>query len=138
MELKEFVTQALTQISEGVKESQESIRELGGYVNPAVRIGASAGASHVSSLSDGQNIYTVDFNIAISVAESSGANAGAKLTVASVLNLGGGTNSSESNSTLSNISFKVPLALPVDPVSLSNLKSEDAESERQFRAVNGY
>jgi hypothetical protein len=53
MELKEFVKEALTQIVEGVQESQEKIRDLGGYVNPSVRIGKASGQSHVSSLSDG-------------------------------------------------------------------------------------
>ncbi len=135
MELKEFVKEALTQITEGVNEAQSSIRELGGYVNPAVRIGKAASQSHVSSLSDGQNIYTVDFNIAISVAENTGTKADGKLSVASILTIGGGASSSESNSTLSKIAFKVPLALPVDPTSMQNLKDEDAQKERDHQAM---
>lgn len=133
MELKEFVKEALTQIVEGVQESQDKIREHGGYVNPSIRIGKGSGQSHVSSLSDGQNIYTVDFNIAISVSENTGSKADGKLTVASVLSLGGGTSSSESNSTLSKIAFKIPLALPVDPMSKQNLIDEDADKERKKR-----
>ncbi|MCG9574455.1 hypothetical protein L1D57_25655, partial [Vibrio diabolicus] len=86
--------------------------------------------SHVSSLSDGQNIYTVDFDIAISVTENSDTSADGKLTVASVLSFGGGASSSESNSTLSKIAFKVPLALPVDPVSSQKLKTEDLENQK--------
>jgi len=38
MELKEFVKETLIQITKGVKESQGDISDLGGYVNPAVRI----------------------------------------------------------------------------------------------------
>jgi len=41
MELKEFVKETLIQITKGVKESQGDISDLGGYVNPAVRIGKS-------------------------------------------------------------------------------------------------
>ena len=136
MELKQFVKEALTQITEGVKEAQETIRESGGYLNPAVRISSAPAQSHVSSLSDGQNIYTVDFDIAISVAENTGTKADGKLTVASILNLGAGVSSSESNSTLSKIAFKVPLALPVDPVSMQKLKQEDAELQRSIEFAN--
>ena len=135
MELKEFVKEALIQISEGVRDAQEPIREKGGYLNPAIRIGKSAETSHISSLSDGQNIYTVDFNIAISVTENTGTKADGKLTVASILNLGGSTTSSESNSTLSKIAFKVPLALPVDPVSSSNLKEQDEKDKQAHQQM---
>ncbi|MCG9593688.1 hypothetical protein L1D58_18925, partial [Vibrio diabolicus] len=71
MELQQFVKEALTQITLGVKEAQADIRDAGGCLNPAVRISHQPSQSHVSSLSDGQNIYTVDFDIAISVTENS-------------------------------------------------------------------
>jgi hypothetical protein len=67
------------------------------------------------------------------VSENTGSKADGKLTVASVLSLGGGTSSSESNSTLSKISFKIPLALPVDPTSKQNLIDEDTDKERKKR-----
>ncbi|HHF2855212.1 TPA: hypothetical protein ACPJZ8_004438 [Vibrio diabolicus] len=130
MELQQFVKEALTQITLGVKEAQADIRDAGGCLNPAVRISHQPSQSHVSSLSDGQNIYTVDFDIAISVTENSDTSADGKLTVASVLSFGGGASSSESNSTLSKIAFKVPLALPVDPVSSQKLKTEDLENQK--------
>ena len=133
MELKEFVKETLVQITQGVKECQDEIGNLGGFVNPSVRIGKSSGASHVSSLGDGQNIYTVDFDIAISVAEDTGTKADGKLTVASIFSAGGSTSSTEANSTLSKVSFKIPLALPVDSVSKFNLEEEDAKKEKAKR-----
>lgn len=133
MELKEFVKETLLQITKGVKESQDDILELGGFVNPSIRIGKSSGDSHVSSLSDGQNIYTVDFDIAISIAENTGTKADGKLSVASIFSAGASTSSSEANKTLSKISFKIPLALPVDSTSRKNLLLEDAEKDKLKR-----
>ncbi|MCG9663449.1 hypothetical protein L1D26_10275 [Vibrio mediterranei] len=136
MELQQFVKEALIQITQGVKEAQSQIRESGGCLNPAVRISQQPSQSHVSSLSDGQNIYTVDFDIAISVSENSGTSADGKLTVASVLSFGGGASSSESSSTLSKIAFKVPLALPVDPESSQRLKAEDLQNQREMERLS--
>lgn len=42
MELKDFVKEALTQIAAGVDESLLSVRESGGYVNPATRTNTKA------------------------------------------------------------------------------------------------
>ncbi len=136
MELQQFVKEALIQITQGVREAQSEIRQAGGSLNPAIRISPKSSESHVSSLSDGQNIYTVDFDIAISVAENSDTSADGKLTVASVLSFGGGASSSESNSTLSKIAFKVPLALPVDPESSQRLKEQDLQNQREMDRLN--
>ncbi|MFL7053643.1 hypothetical protein BCS65_21515 [Vibrio cyclitrophicus] len=136
MDLKDFVKEALVQITEGVKESQEIIREHGGYANPAARTSSSNIDSHIGTLKDGQSIYLVNFDISISVTESTEINGSSKLTVASFLNLGAGVESSDSSSTLSRIAFKVPLALPVDKVSQKALQKESRESQdRQLRAA---
>ncbi|WP_448568904.1 hypothetical protein [Thalassotalea ganghwensis] len=132
MDLKDFVAESLIQIAQGVSESQLAVKNLGGLVNPAIRV-HKQGDSHVSSLPNGQNIYIVDFNVAISVAENTGTEADGKLKVASVLSIGGGVKSSETNSTLSKVSFKVPLALPVDPYSLEDLKKRDMEREAEHQ-----
>lgn len=135
MDLKDFVKEALVQIAEGVKESQEIIREHGGYANPATSTSSSNIDAHIGNLKDGQGIYLVDFDISVSVTESTGMNGSSKLTVASLFNLGAGVESSDSNSTLSRIAFKVPLALPVDKVSQEILQKESREfQERQFQS----
>ena len=136
MDLKDFVKEALVQITEGVKESQEIIREHGGYANPATGTSSSNIDAHIGNLKDGQSIYLVDFDISVSVTESTGINGSSKLTVASLFNLGAGVESSDSNSTLSRIAFKVPLALPVDKVSQEILQEESREfQDRQIQSA---
>lgn len=127
MELDEFVKETLLQITKGVADSQLEISKIGGIVNPAIRLAKQSSDSHVGTLYEGQNVYIVDFDIAISVSEGTGSKADGKLTVASLFSVGGGTSSSETNSTLSKVSFKVPLALPVDNDSIRLMEHEEFE-----------
>lgn len=114
MDLKEFVRVTLTQVTEGVKEAQEAVRAQGGFVNPTVHT-SQKDESHFAGLHDGQNVFLVDFDVAVTVNEGTGTNAEAKLKVASLFALGTSGKSSENQEYSSRIKFKVPLALPVDP-----------------------
>jgi hypothetical protein len=141
MELKEFVKETLTQIAAGVEESIASVRESGGYVNPATRINSkNTDNSHFASMGHGRNVFLVDFDVNVTVVEETGTNAEAKLKVASLLSLGAGGESGNKSSATNRISFKVPLALPVDPVTAEEQKNRDeAQAKRtreQFAAIN--
>jgi len=128
VELKEFIKESLIQIAEGIEAAQTEVRDCGGFVNPAHRTNSKEShQSHFGSLSNGQNIFLVDFNVAVNVAEDSGTNASAKIKVASLLELGAGGKSNNSSSASSKIEFKVPLALPVDSISEENLKAQDQQ-----------
>lgn len=124
MELDEFVKVTLTQIASGVRDSLEVVRERGGYVNPAVPARLK-NDSHFASLDYGVNVFLVDFDVAVTVAEDKGTNAAAKLTVASLLSLQAGGESGSSNTITNKISFKVPMALPVDEVTYEKRRSEE-------------
>ena len=88
MDLKDFVKESLVQIASGVKEAQEAVRDVGGYVSPAIRLlPKNTDESHMMHLPDGRNIFLVDFDVAVTVSESEGAEAGAKLKVASFVNI---------------------------------------------------
>ena len=68
MDLQEFVSVTLTQIAAGVKDAQDSVRESGGYANPAHRRGSrDTPDSHFGSMPNGQNIFLIDFDVAVSV-----------------------------------------------------------------------
>lgn len=136
MELKDFVKETLVQIASGVNESIAAVRESGGYVNPAAKIDISkSDGSHFSSLSTGQNVFLIDFDVAVTVEEETGTNAEAKLKVASILSLGAGGKSANKASATNRISFKIPLGLPVDPVTSEELKNREAENARKTRAT---
>ena len=129
MDLSDFVTQSLTQIVRGVRESQDAVRTQGGYVNPAV-IAATPGndsSTHFASLGDGQNVLLVDFDVAVTVTDTVEGNAAGKLQVASLIRLELGGKGSTASEATSRIRFKVPLALPVDPETKKRLADAIAE-----------
>lgn len=134
MELKEFIKETLVQIAEGVEAAQTEVRDCGGFVNPAHRNDPkNIFETHFGVLGNGQNIFLVDFDISVTVIEETGADAKAKLQVASFFKVGAGIESSSSNSATNRVSFKVPLGLPVDAVSEEKLKQKDEELSEKRR-----
>jgi hypothetical protein len=131
MDLKDFVKETLVQISSGVKDAQEPIRAQGGYVNPAARVHQTSNPAHFTTIEDGQAVFLVDFDVAVSVSEEIEKGATAKLKVASILDIGAGGKKDSSSSVTNRIGFKVPLALPVDAESKKRLLKED-------RRMNAY
>lgn len=144
MELKEFIQETLAQIAAGVEAAQTEVRDAGGFVNPAHRAGKTDQSnSHFGSLTSGQNIFLVDFDVTVTVIEAKETEGKAKLNVAGLLNLGTGGQSNASSSATNRISFKVPLAMPVDSVSMEELQKQDAalaerrrKQTEQIRAHN--
>ncbi len=91
MELKEFIRETLAQIAAGVEAAQTEVRDAGGFVNPAHRAGKQEqDKSHFGSLTSGQNIFLVDFDVTVTVIEATETEGKAKLNVAGLLNLGTG------------------------------------------------
>lgn len=133
MELKEFIRETLSQIATGVEAAQTEVRDSGGFVNPAHRAGnQEPDKSHFGVLTSGQNIFLVDFDVTVSVVEATETEGKAKLNVAGFINLGTGGQSNASSTATNKISFKVPLAMPVDAVSAEELKRQDeAVAERR-------
>ena len=135
MELKEFIRETLAQIAAGVEGAQTEVRDAGGFVNPAHRAGKQEqDKSHFGSLTSGQNIFLVDFDVTVTVIEATETEGKAKLSVAGFLNLGTGGQSNASSTATNRISFKVLLTMPVDAVSLEELQKQDqtiAERRRQ-------
>jgi hypothetical protein len=134
MELKEFVKETLVQISKGVKESQDAVREIGGYVNPTVTsVQGRPELVYFGETALGHHTFLVDFDVAVIVAEKKAAGGGAKLSVASILFIGGSGSSDAESKSISRVKFKVPLALPYDEQSMKEKRKKDEESERRTR-----
>jgi len=135
MDIKDFVKEALLQITAGVKDAQEQVRDSGGYVNPSVVASAPGKAemAHFALMESGQNVFLVDFDVAVSVAESTEGGAGAKLAVASLFSLQAGGKAGATSESTSRIKFKVPLALPLDSASK---QAFDAARRRDDEMVN--
>jgi hypothetical protein len=109
VDLKEFVSQTLTQIMEGVREAQ-SASTHGGVVSPTL--------NHFGKLSEvvqtdtGHFAHMVDFDVALTVEQGSGTKGGIGLVVGPVT-LGSTGQSSAQNSSVSRVKFRVPVVLPI-------------------------
>ena len=126
MELKEYIAETLVQISAGIEAAQNECRDCGGFINPAHRVSSKGSTeSHFGVLPSGQNIFLVDFDVAITVVEERGSDASGKLKVCGVIDVGSGVEQSNTSSATNKVSFKVPMALPVDSVSEGILKKQD-------------
>ncbi|MFZ3079680.1 MAG: hypothetical protein WA109_08340 [Bellilinea sp.] len=93
MELKEFVSETLTQIIDGVKIAQTQASETNAVI-----------------ARDGDYVK-VEFDVAITTTDVTEGKVGAGIFVASI-NLGGQARGEISNQTLSHIMFSIPLYLP--------------------------
>lgn len=136
MELQEFVKETLTQISQGVKEAQDVVRGAGGYVNPAVTYAqGKSELVYFGETARGHRTFLVDFDVAVTAAEKTAAEGGAKLTVASFLSIGGSGKSDAENTSTSRVRFKVPLALPFDEQSMTEMRAREEASLREHREL---
>ncbi|MBB5459011.1 hypothetical protein HDG33_002658 [Paraburkholderia sp. Cpub6] len=134
MDLKEFVHASLTQIVEGVRGAQNDVLKHGGYVSPAV-YGSTGAETHFAVMPDGQNVFLVDFDVAVTVTEGTASDVEGRLKVASVFGVGGGRKTSGSEEHTSRLRFKVPLALPVDQETKTQLQARDQQVQRQMGAA---
>jgi hypothetical protein len=139
MDLKEFVKETLVQITAGVREAQEAVQLLGGVANPATLTRSDGAGSYFATIDDMHHVFLVDFDVAVSVTENAGTSAGAKLNVATLLTLSAGGQSGNVSAATNRLSFKVPLALPLDEETrarlIAQIQERDAESKRSIAAA---
>jgi hypothetical protein len=118
MELKEFVSQTLSQIIEGVKNAQDKSSELGGIVNPFLSDIADRskiiGHTYLRPDTKPQPVFPVEFDVAISTTDTTGSTAGGGIFVGA---FGAGVKGqdSSSNAQVNRIRFFVPVSLPEPP-----------------------
>ena len=98
MDIKEFVQQTITQISEAVKASSGEVQSLGGVVNPHAR--------------DRDNLTRVKFDVALTVADASEGNVGGKVKVAGVFSAGGEITGKTNQEMVSRVQFEISVILP--------------------------
>jgi hypothetical protein len=106
VDLQVFVSEALKQLIAAVKTAQESARQLGGRVVPD-------GVDGERKARSGQAITDVEFDVAVTVAEGSEKKGGLGVAIAA-LAIGGTAQASTTNSTVSRIKFRIPVAWPLD------------------------
>ena len=109
MELKEFVSNTLSQIIEGIVISQENAKKSGAEINPyGVKI---ANFPSIAFTSTGQAGQIVEFDVALTAIESDEMK-GSIGVVAAVLGVGVQGKAASSDSTINRVKFSVPVFLP--------------------------
>jgi len=111
MELKQFVSETLKEIIEGVTNAQEEVTK--GAVNPKIWMSQRGEANKMKILESnaGEWIHMVDFDVAVTVVEGTESKGGIGLVVGPVA-LGSKGQSNSENSSISRIKFQVPVAYP--------------------------
>lgn len=108
MELKEFITAAISDISLAVLEADKAIKDLGGLVNP--------GTHRATGHNEDEFIAprtSLNFDIAVSASKAKAGGAGAKMKILVVeANLGG--EGELKNETVSRLTFSLDVVLPHD------------------------
>ncbi len=106
MTLKEFVRDSLIEITGGISEARANKVQIPKDVFKIP--GDKSGSSGI--VTNGSNsAFLVDFDVAVTVSDKFDAGGKAAITVAHILSIEGGGNSSMEHSKVSRIQFKVPL-----------------------------
>ena len=103
MELKDFISNTLKQIVDGISDSKGYAKDKKAFVVPN-NAEAEFDMTH-------REIYSVKFDIAITTTDNTKSETGVGIFVAAV-GLGGKTGSSSGNQAISRIQFEVPIKYP--------------------------
>ena len=112
MELKNFISQALTEIIQGVSDAQQVLGDNGKFINPELSTQQGDHEKHGKNVSiQGQLVEIVEFDVAVTATEGTETKGGIGV-VAGFFAIGSQGQSSSENSAVSRIKFSVPITLP--------------------------
>jgi hypothetical protein len=116
MELKEFIKETLTQIAQGISDAQESLHETGAIIAPEAIIRTGDSSVVRNDGYGNRAVNEVKFNVGVSAGSEDGTKAG--IAVLTGLFSGGAQEqSSNSNQSITNIEFAIPMVYPPGDVS---------------------
>lgn len=111
MQLSEFVTESLKQICAGVSDAKKAAAEYGFQINPWITSGKSDTTGVLVDRETKTPLQIVEFDVAVTTAESEKSKGGAGIFVAG-FGLGGQLQADATNTVVSRIKFSVPIAFP--------------------------
>jgi hypothetical protein len=110
MELRDFIKETISQIIDGITESQEFAKSKKAVVNPFGMAGGNKDGFGYLGYT-GEHASIVEFNVALTVNEELKGKASIGV-LTGILGIGGQKETGTTNSSISNISFKIPIKLP--------------------------
>lgn len=114
MEISEFIKETIRQVCNGVTSAARDCSEQGAIVNPSISVGEN-GDYYIplkpSSVSMQRRVQKIDFDIAVEATENVQKSGQAGVTICVVTGKGN-YSTAETNSTISRVSFSIPICLP--------------------------
>lgn len=118
MELKHFVAESITQITEGILVAQDRLKDQWVRINPKPPADTTAVSPMLYTAENGAAVFPLAFDVAVRAGEKEGGGSfGIK-----VFNFGADIkdNSQQSNSRVSRVAFTIPIAYPLKNISDKN------------------
>lgn len=115
MELKDFISETIQQISIGVKDAMEKCSDLDVIINPDVTLGGDGdyfipNDKHHTSVQ--RRVQIIDMDISVVVTATTENLMGGKIGI-SMIGIGGETKGIENTSNTNRVKFSIPVCLPV-------------------------
>lgn len=110
MELQEFIKETLTQITKGVKEAQEELKDTGVVINPSGVNSESKGYKYLQT-GGYRYVQDIEINVGLVATEKDGKKAGIGVFTG-LLSGGVQANEDYSKQVVNNVKFSIPIALP--------------------------
>ncbi len=116
MELKEFVSQSIVEIIEGITNAQSRISNDDTQIVPNVQrlfTQSNTGGSNLALGWDdkGNLIHTIEFDVAVTATEGSESKSGIGV-VTGVFGLGAQGKTTDTNQSISHLKFRIPISFP--------------------------
>ncbi len=114
MELKEYITESLVQITEGINEAMKRLEGTGVIINPNSTFHTDGHfwiGKHQKSGPVERWVQMVEMNITTTVTDATEGQGGAKINVG-ILNIGGGVKDTGSEQNTNSIKFTIPVCFP--------------------------
>ena len=114
MNLQEFVSQALTEIADGVQDAQNKVAGINQHPHHIYTQSQAGGSNLILGLDkDGNPIHMIEFDVAVTSSEGTETKGGIAV-VSGFISLGSQGKSQETTQSVSRIKFKVPVCLPLN------------------------
>lgn len=112
MEIKDFISNAISEIVAGIEKAADDLKNKGVLINPIVDLNGFVNTSETATRS-GRKVQQIEMSIAVTIGDS--VNSGGKIGL-NVLGFGADLetgNNIQTNNSVSSIKFYIPIAFPV-------------------------
>ena len=112
MELKDFIKNTISSISEAISESQQELKSKNILVNPE-RYDITEGGHKVFGKYEGMNnrhLQTLEFDVVVGVETEEGSTAGGRIKIVEFFSAGAEKSKSHTNANQNRIKFEIPIA----------------------------